>query len=101
MAEDIEDMHDINLKLYKNYGLLNEEDRSVYIEENIATWLLEGGKVREIKSNLFDATSNFILQGFLLKEEYQTDKIDLSNRRAFYLYRNGNGETLQYLNLSA
>jgi len=61
MAEDIEDMHDINLKLYKNYGLLNSDDRSVYIEENIANWLLEGGKVRETKSNLFDATSNFIL----------------------------------------
>jgi PAS domain S-box-containing protein len=101
MEADIEDMHSINLKLYKNYELLNSDDRDVYIEENIATWLLEGGLVREIKSNLFDATSNFILQGFLLKEQHMAEVIDMTNRRAFYLYRNGNGETLQYLNTSA
>ena len=101
MGKDIDDMHEINLRLYKNYELLSEEDQAVYIDENIQTWLLEGGNVRGNKANLFDATSNFILQGFLLKEEYQDQSINLANRRAFYLFRNGNGETLQYLNTSA
>lgn len=101
LQEDVDDMHDINLKLYKNYGLLSSEDRAVYIDENIASWLLEGGKVREIKTNLFDATSNYILQGYLTHEELKDTVISLKNRRAFYLYRNGNGETLSYLNTSA
>ena len=101
ITEDSTDMHDINLLLYKNYDLLNSEDKAVYVDENIATWLLEGGKVREAKTNLFDATSNFILQGFLLKEEYKDKPVTLSNRRAFYLFRNGNGETLEYMNTSA
>lgn len=102
MAEDIEEMHEINLRLYKNYDILNSEDKDVYINENVATWLLEGSVVREYKSNLFDATSNFILQGHLLFEEYESlTEFNLQNRRGFYLFRNGNGETLEYLNTSA
>lgn len=94
-------MHEINLVLYKKYGLLSEADQVVYTNEEISTWLLEGKTVREIKSNLFDATSNFILQAFLLNEEYRLTSVNLTNRRAFYLYRNGNGEALQYINKSA
>ncbi|OMJ95244.1 hypothetical protein SteCoe_1458 [Stentor coeruleus] len=98
---DIEVMHSINLELYKNYDVLSSKDKDIYIDEDIAAHLLEGDHIREIKSNLFDATSNFILQGFLLNNEYKNSVIDLKNRRAFYLYRNGNGETLEYLNISA
>ena len=101
LTYDTDDMHDINLELYKNYQVLSSKDRDIYVDEDIAAYLLEGDHIREIKSNLFDATSNFILQGFLLYQEFKAQVIGLDNRRAFFLYRNGMGETLQYLNISA
>ncbi|CAG9322241.1 unnamed protein product [Blepharisma stoltei] len=101
LASDTTDMHNTNLVMYTKYGLLSDADQVVYTNEEISTWLLEGKTVREIQSNLFDATSNFILQAYLLNVEYNSTLVNLTNRRAFYLYRNGNGETLQYINHSA
>jgi PAS domain S-box-containing protein len=101
LSWDTSDMHTINLQLYQNYQVLSAQDRNIYIDEDINAYLLEGSHIREIKSNLFDATSNFILQGFLLNQEYGTSLINFANRRAFYLLRNGDGETLEYLNKSA
>lgn len=107
MTQDTNDMHDINLELYKNYNLLGSSDQSKYIAESISVWLLEGKNVREIKANLFDATSNLVLQAFLLQEELAPPNtsaaplpVTYKNRRVFYLYRNGMGETLDYLNRS-
>ena len=101
LASDTEEMHTINLELYQNYGVLSSSDSTIYTDENIAAYLLEGSKIREVLSNLFDATSNFILQGYLLDQEYINTSVNLTNRRAFYIYRNGDGETLKYLNKSA
>lgn len=94
-------MHDINLMLYQNYKLLSQDDRQIYIVRDIGTWLLEGTSIRELQLNLFDATSNIILQGYLLQKEFINQTVSLDNRRSFYLYRNGHGETLEYINKSA
>lgn len=99
MTSDLEDMHSINLELYQNFGLLDSQDRATYFQETIPVWLLEGGEVVLAKSNLFDATSNMVVQSFLLLKE--TQNYNFSNRRLFYVYRNGLGETLQTLNRSS
>ncbi|CAG9333953.1 unnamed protein product [Blepharisma stoltei] len=101
LESDDDDMHDINLKIYQNYGLLSSADKDVYIIRDIGTWLLEGTSIRELQCNLFDATSNMILQGYLLKKDYESSVVSLNNRRGFYLFRNGVGETLGYINSSA
>ena len=94
-------MHDINLELFKNYDVLTRSQQVIYTDQDIACFLLEGTNTRLVQNNLFDAISNFVLQGYLLDQEYINSTINLSNRRAFYIYRNGDGETLQYLNTSA
>lgn len=102
--EDSNEMHKINLDIYRNYGVLDSSDAEIYKEEDIVTWFFEGGKIRHDKLNLFDATSNVILQGFLLSQEHAvaaTNPVSINNRRMFYLFRNGNGETLSFLNDSA
>ena len=104
VAEDSNEMHKINLDIYKNYDVLDSSDAEIYKEEDIVAWFYEGGKIRDDRINLFDATSNLILQGFLLSQEHEdanTNPVAINNRRMFYLFRNGNGETLTYLNDSA
>ena len=101
MTLDSADMHAINLRLYRNYDLISDSDRDVYIRESIPTWLMEGQNVRRIQTNLFDATSNVVLQSFLITQELSNPPLNISNRRAFYVYRNGEGELLSYLNKSA
>jgi len=99
MTSDLDDMHSINLELYRNFGLLDSQDRETYFKESIPIWLLEGGEIAPAKSNLFDATSNLVVQSFLMLKE--TQNYNFTNRRLFYIYRNGLGETLQTLNRSS
>lgn len=99
MTADLDDMHAINLELYRNFGLLDSTDRETYFRETIPVWLLEGRDIVHAKSNLFDATSNLVVQSFLLLKEAQ--HYNFTNRRLFYIYRNGLGETLQTLNRSS
>ena len=104
VSEDSNEMHKINLDIYRNYDVLDSNDAAIYRDEDIVSWYLESDKIQHDKINLFDATSNVILQGFLLSQEHETantNPIDINNRRMFYLFRNGNGETLTYLNDSA
>jgi len=100
LSEDLRSMHDVHLKLYCNYDLLSTEDRDIYVEDTIPTWLLEAGVVRLIKANLFDATAGIILQAHLIQKQH-SPPLKLTNRRAYYIYRNGEGELLTSLNNSA
>ena len=99
LQQDLESMHEIHLKLYRNYDLLDAGDREVYIKRHIPTWLMEGGVVRQVQTNLFDATAGLILQAHLIKQ-IESD-LTLAHRRAYYVYRNGCGELLSSLNSSA
>lgn len=98
MTTDLNDMHSISLQLYHHFGLLSTQDRSQYFEENIPIWLMEGGRIVSEKANLFDATENMVVQAFLMLGE--KGKYSASNRRLFYLYRNGLGETVERINKS-
>jgi hypothetical protein len=64
-------MHKINLDLYRNYDVLDGDDADIYKDEEINAWYYEGGSIRMAKLNLFDATSNIILQGYLLGKEHE------------------------------
>lgn len=101
MQSDTTSMHEINLEIYKNLDVLSAGDQAVYSTDAIPVWFLEGGLVSGQKTNLLDATTNVILQGFLTGKELTNTTLSLSNRRAFYLFRNGHGETLSVLNRSA
>lgn len=101
MSEDTYDMHKINLEIYTNYKVLTEGEKKFFKDEDIATYFREGSLVREIKKNVYDSISGLALQGFMLDKEFKETKIDMKNHRAFYLFRNGNGETVEYLNKSA
>lgn len=100
LSEDLTSMHEVHLKLYRNYDLLGDEDLDMYVEDTIPTWLMEAGVVRLVKTNLFDATAGIILQAHLVKQQSKPP-LKLTNRRAFYIYRNGEGELLTSLNTSA
>lgn len=101
MSEDVLDMHNIIIKLHKNTDLIKKSDSKIYTSEDISTWHLEGSSTRKVQSNLFDAMTYFILQGYLIQDEMQNNVIGLNNLRVYYIYRNGNGETLRKLNSSA
>jgi len=101
MQSDTTNMHAINLEIYKNLDVLSAGDKAVYSTDDIPVWFLEGGQVNGQKTNLLDATTNVILQGFLTGKELANTTLTLSNRRAFYLFRNGHGESLSVLNRSA
>lgn len=101
MQSDTTNMHVINLEIYKNLDVLSDSDKTVYMDDDIPVWFLEGGLINGQKTNLLDATTNVILQGFLTGKELANSTLTLSNRRAFYLFRNGHGETLSVLNRSA
>lgn len=38
VAEDSEEMHKINLDLYKNYDALDGDDADIYSDEDVVTW---------------------------------------------------------------
>jgi PAS domain S-box-containing protein len=98
LLEDVVDMHDTNLLLYDQFSLLNHHDQHLYFEEDISNLIMDAGTVREGRTNLFDSTSIFILHGLITHGELKDSLVSLGNRRVFYLYSNGNGETLTYLN---
>lgn len=107
MLQDSDAMHEINQKVYSKYPSLSASAVRIYEQSVVSTWVMELPGVRELKANLFDATSNLVLQSYLTQKAMRpgTDStlgaINLKHRRAFYLYRNGMGETLSYLNKSA
>jgi hypothetical protein len=101
LQADSDSLHAMNLILYKEYSHLEDRDQKAYTAATIPIWTLDGGKIRIEKVNLFDAVSNLVLQSFLLGKEAANTPINLTTRRAFYVYRNGMGETLTGLNTSA
>ena len=100
MESDTTDMHGINLDIYTNLDVLSAEDKTAYTADTIPVWFLEGGRISGQKTNLLDVTTNLILQGFLSGKELLSSSVALSNRRCFYLFRNGHGESLTALNKS-
>jgi PAS domain S-box-containing protein len=101
MEEEVVDMHDNSIVLYKDVDLLSKEDVDLLDDEDIATWFLEGSDIVEINSNMFDAAANFILQGYITYDELKETVINFDNRRVFYIFRNGNADTLKSMNKSA
>ena len=107
MLQDSDSMHAINQKVYSKYPSLSSAAIRIYERNVVSTWVMELPGVREMKANLFDATSNLVLQSYLTQKAMRPQAdgtlgtIDLKHRRAFYLYRNGMGEALSYLNKSA
>lgn len=101
LREDAGEMHDLNVELHGTAGLLSKADSEQYIRGQFPTWYLSNGAVCESHRSLFDTASTFILQAELLAEEGQTRPLTLQDERAFYVYRNGEGELLAELNRSA
>lgn len=101
LREDAGEMHDLNVELHGTAGLLSSEDREEYIRGQFPTWYLSNGAVCEAHKSLFDTASTLILQAELLAEEGQTRALTLQDERAFYVYRNGEGELLDKINRSA
>jgi hypothetical protein len=56
VQEDSSKMHDINLDLYRHYQVLKGDDSDIYKDEDIISWYLEGGMIRQNKLNYYDAT---------------------------------------------
>ena len=100
LVEDTAIMHELNVDLHGNAGLLSQENMEEYINGQFSTWSLSNGKIHESHTSLFDTSTSLILQASLLSQEGLQHPIFLSNDRAFYVYRNGEGELLHVLNRS-
>jgi len=92
-------MHKIVQDLYVNTGgILNSDGSAHLIEDNVIVLNLHGDEVFDTKINVYDSITAMQMQGFLLHHEHAVEnleaKVELRNRRAFYLYTNGNFETL-------
>ena len=101
LRTDSDSMHAINLQLYQNYELLSDADQKSYISRTIPMWSLEVKTIHSDLVNLFDATGNLVLQSFLLGRDLDSVSVDMTQRRPFFIYRNGMGESLTGLNASA
>jgi len=71
----------------------------VYLKPEVTVWVQAGHSYREGKTGLIEAVGSLAEQALLLCRDKA--KLDFHNRRVFYIYRNGLGETLQALNQSA
>jgi len=101
IEEDAQDMNLVLNNLFKNFRVLTKKETNYFLSEKLEIWILGNGRVKNIPNNLFDTLSNIIVQGLVLKNNYNTTQIDLENKRAFFLYRNGIGEVLHKLNQSS
>lgn len=99
LGEDAALMHELNVELHDTADLLRDADRQEYIRGQVSTWYLSNGAIVETHTTLFDATAVLVLHAGLLVSEGQP--ISLQDERAFYVYRNGEGELLSAINRSA
>ena len=100
IIEDSQSIHDYFCKLYSDYETLSVEEKKVYTEKLITVWHLFENEVSKHQDNLFIAISNLFMHSYVLEEQFRNQVVPLNERNTIYLFRNGNGDTLEYINKS-
>jgi hypothetical protein len=99
LAADSDEIHAANRELFQHLSLLDQSSKAIYLQPQVSVWVKAGHSYREGKTGLVEAVGSLAEQALLLSREKRG--LDFNNRRVFYIYRNGIGETLRALNESA
>lgn len=99
LSLDSSELHSTNFALFQHFSRLNYASKEIYINPNVRVWVKTGKRYGEMKIGLLDAVGSLAEQAFLLLGE--SGKYSFEDRKVYYIYRNGIGETLQAVNQSS